>query len=171
MIDSKQIGLRLKWVREQLGMSGAEFGEKIGIPQSKIADLERGKTKISLEVMSQLEKTYGLSRDWLIEGFGDWKRTAAIEKFESNLDALQIASKKAHSLGLDEKDAQRLQEIIFGIKTGDRNMIITALNNLNSGEELLLNNYRSASTLGKDALISISEALHEASPRNSKRKK
>lgn len=111
MDDGREIGARLKWVREHLGMSGVEFGTKIGLSQSKIADLERGKTKISIEVMNLLEREYGISRDWLIDGFGDWKKSAAIEtvikkieEFEAELTQLPLTTKILHAQGLISED-------------------------------------------------------------------
>ena len=89
MSEKKEIGSRLKWVRERLKMSGAEFGANIGIPQSKIADLERGKTKISIEVMGLLERGYGISRDWLIDGVGDWERSTLIKNTIEKLEVVE----------------------------------------------------------------------------------
>jgi transcriptional regulator with XRE-family HTH domain len=136
MNEKREIGLRLKWIREHLGMSGAEFGASIGISQSKIADLERGKTKISVELMGLLERRYGISRDWLIEGLGHWERSQLIKKTIQALEGaedmlpqmlMDLETEKLNELRLrDEadvsKDIDRVQTCLKAIKDFKSNL-------------------------------------------------
>ncbi|MGD9950514.1 MAG: helix-turn-helix domain-containing protein [Desulfobulbus sp.] len=136
MNEKREIGSRLKWIRERLGMSGAEFGASIGISQSKIADLERGKTKISIELMGLLERKYGISRDWLIEGIGHWERSTLIKKtiqaIEDAEDLLpqmlmEIEAEKLNELGLRTdadvgKDIDRVQTCLKAINDFKSNL-------------------------------------------------
>ena len=145
-------------------MSGAEFGSRIGLPQTKIADLEREKTKISIEVMNALELEFDVSQQWLIDGVGDWQKSAAIKKFEGRKDSLQYATKMACLLGLNSDDANRVQEIIFGLKVADKLMVERALNAMRPDEALLLKNYRACSKQGKEALKLTSMALAQSAP-------
>lgn len=220
MNNNRKVGERLKWVRDHLGLSGVEFGTRIGLSQSKIADLERGKTKLSLEVMSLLEREYGISRDWLTGGIGEWSKFISIEnvikkiegyesvvsrmpvvveeqgkrylsgnantsddnatvrqvlqasqKFEENLGLLKLATKKAKALGLPLEVTRKIQTIIFGVETGDRDIVEKELNSLDEEESELLKNYRACSPQGKKALKCTSDALIERIPRSTCHKK
>lgn len=149
MKNKAGVGERLKWLREHLGMSGTVFGLRIGVPQTKIADLEREKTKMSLEVMVALERELDVSTAWLMEGVGTWKKTDAVKAFEGNLNAVQDATQAAVSLGLSNEDGRRLQEIAIGLRMGDKTMVERALNALQPRQRALLDNYDHADDEGK----------------------
>lgn len=138
------VGARIKWLREHLEMSGTEFGLRIGLPQTKIADLEREKSSVSLEIMAVLERELDVSREWLMEGRGVWKKSEAVKAFEGNLNAIRDATKITVQLGLSNEDGRRLQELMVGLRMGDKTMVERALHAMQPDEAALLDNYRHA---------------------------
>jgi transcriptional regulator with XRE-family HTH domain len=63
----KEIGLKLKKLREQLGLSMREVGERVGIDHSYVGKIEKGKIP-SLDKLKKLCNLYGISVSSL---FGD----------------------------------------------------------------------------------------------------
>lgn len=67
---------RLKHVRDDLGsISQARLAEFIDISVNKIRDAESGKTKISTEIATAVEKRFGYNLRWLLTGEGPPKGT------------------------------------------------------------------------------------------------
>lgn len=63
-------GKRFKQVREVMGLTQQEFGEKLGYRQSKIKDIETGKQKVSPEICELMEKNFSVHGWWLLTGRG-----------------------------------------------------------------------------------------------------
>lgn len=61
---------RLKALRTSLGLSQAEFGEKIGLGKTAISKFEVGTNRISESIVLLICSTYGASREWLLSGSG-----------------------------------------------------------------------------------------------------
>ena len=55
---------KLRELREKLGVTQGEFGEKCGFKWSKIKDLESGKQKITLEIRQKISETFGVVPYW-----------------------------------------------------------------------------------------------------------
>lgn len=159
MKNIKGVGERIKWLREHLEMSGSELGLRIGLPQTKIADLEREKTRLSLGVMEAFERELDVSREWLMEGVGAWKKSEAIKAFEGGLKAIHDATQAAVSLGLNDEDGRRLQELIVGLRRGDKTMVERALHAMQPDEAALLDNYRHCSDEARDTIKKTSHLL------------
>ena len=62
---------RIKALRKTLGLSQAEFGEKVGVSRSVIvnAELDRAKTKELL--LRHICEVFNVNDDWLLDGRGD----------------------------------------------------------------------------------------------------
>lgn len=56
--------LDLKKVREESGMTQEELGYKIGVVRQAISNIERGKTRPSVETAQAIGKTLGF--DWIL---------------------------------------------------------------------------------------------------------
>ncbi len=61
----KNIGKRIRSRRQELGLSQAELGLKLGIHQKQISSYERGVNLPSSEVMIRLAEVLGVSLDYL----------------------------------------------------------------------------------------------------------
>ena len=51
----------IKSIRKQRKLTQKQFGEALGVKETKISDLERGKQKINSEMMRKIEETFGVS--------------------------------------------------------------------------------------------------------------
>ena len=67
-------GKRLKKVRENLGFTQEQLGERLGFKWSKIKDIETDKQKVSTEIAEELEKIFSISGWWLLTGQGEMKK-------------------------------------------------------------------------------------------------
>lgn len=56
---------RIKQIREYLGMSRAEFGEKLGVSGDVINNLERGRVEIKEDRIRLICSVFGVDEDWL----------------------------------------------------------------------------------------------------------
>ena len=68
---------RFKEVRDQLGFTQKDFAEALGV-KNNIADLERGRTKISGYTLAQLQKKYDINPLW-VYGFSTIKKSGSPE--------------------------------------------------------------------------------------------
>lgn len=62
---------RIKEVRKYAGLTQEKFGEKLGLKQSQIRDIESGKQKVSIYLSEEIEKNFNISSVWLIFGKGN----------------------------------------------------------------------------------------------------
>lgn len=75
---------RVKEVRQALGLSGAKFGESIGLQRSAISKIERGAVGLSEANILSICREYNVNEDWLRTGEGEMFRSAG----EISLDEL-----------------------------------------------------------------------------------
>lgn len=59
---------RIKQIREDKGLTQAEFANKIGMKRGAYSMLELGKGAPSLEILVQIAKIFGTDYQWLLEG-------------------------------------------------------------------------------------------------------
>lgn len=62
---------RLKFIREDLKMSRAAFGETLGVSGDVINNLERGRVEIKEYMLRLICKTHNVNYFWLTEEKGD----------------------------------------------------------------------------------------------------
>ena len=62
---------RVKMIREALGLSAPKFGEKIGVTSASIYDIEKGRNKVSNQIIKTLEVVFNVNQEWLKTGQGD----------------------------------------------------------------------------------------------------
>ncbi|MBQ2984036.1 MAG: helix-turn-helix transcriptional regulator [Candidatus Gastranaerophilales bacterium] len=81
----KNLGLRLKKIRKQVGCSQDEFAQKLGITKQAISNIENSKSAPSVNVLSKLALDYNVNLNYLIIGKGsiyslDDSSTTSIKK-------------------------------------------------------------------------------------------
>lgn len=67
----KELGKRIKTVREELHMIQKEFAAKLGISGSLLSQVESGRKNPVYEFLHKLMKDYHVSLDWLFTGKGE----------------------------------------------------------------------------------------------------
>lgn len=113
---------RIKQIRRELGLTQAEFAERIGLKQNSIALIESGKRNISDQAVLSICREYGVNEEWLRTGDGD--------RFipESN-DELEALAKKYDLSNAD----QVLIEKYVNLKLGSREAIINFITDVVAG--------------------------------------
>ena len=111
---------RIKELREHLGLSQREFGEKIGSSRDAIAGYERGVT-IKEPIIQLICRTYKVNQDWIRYGdlpmFKDSSADEEIAEYIGNLlsstdISSEIQKRLIHALSkLDDTDWKVLEKI------------------------------------------------------------
>lgn len=71
---------RIKELRKYLGLTQAEFGEKIAMRQTGVAWLESGGRKITDRVITTICAVFGVDEKWLRIGEGEMFREPTIDE-------------------------------------------------------------------------------------------
>ena len=62
---------RIKAIREHLGLSQREFGEKLGVSRDVISNLEYNRVKPKELLIKHICELYSVNEKWLLSGTGD----------------------------------------------------------------------------------------------------
>ena len=76
---------RIRQARENMGYTREVFAEKLDVSVSYLAELERGRTGISVKMLVKVCNVLGLSADYVLFGTertADTKRTDAIHRID-----------------------------------------------------------------------------------------
>ncbi|KVE27757.1 hypothetical protein WI93_12040 [Burkholderia vietnamiensis] len=85
---------RLKWARAEAGLSQEALGDKAGVSQSTIGNLEAG-TRHSARRLPQIAAALGVSALWLAEGKGaPVANSGATESYDAALGAASNAARE-----------------------------------------------------------------------------
>ena len=68
---ARELGLRIKGLRENTGLSQEKFALKINMDRTYFATVESGKRNISLNNIEKIANGLGISISKLFEGIGD----------------------------------------------------------------------------------------------------
>ncbi len=85
---------RVKELRKTLGLSGAKFGEPLGVQRMAISQIETGKNNLTESMLKLICSTYNVNEDWLRTGEGNMF-------IESNQVDLNDLTKDADQLEID----------------------------------------------------------------------
>ena len=83
--------LRIRKAREKMGLTREKFAEKLDVSVSYLAELERGRTGISVKMLIKVCTVLGLSADYILFGQerpGDARATAISHIDEKYLPVL-----------------------------------------------------------------------------------
>ena len=64
----RQIGRRLRWAREQAGLSQGQVAARLGVHRPTISQIEAGERNVRADEMSQFADLYGVKHEWLVDG-------------------------------------------------------------------------------------------------------
>jgi len=67
----------IKKIREKTGLNGTIFGEKIGISQSYLSEIENLKSKPNKTLLLAISYVYNISMEWILTGKGEMTRQGA----------------------------------------------------------------------------------------------
>ncbi|VTS35439.1 Cro/CI family transcriptional regulator [Streptococcus anginosus] len=66
--NKREVGLRLRQVKEELGLSFSEFGQLLGLKKTTIHAYVRGDNLVPLEVLEKVSILYGKPVEWFYYG-------------------------------------------------------------------------------------------------------
>lgn len=89
-----QAAARLRQVREQMGLSQADFGLPIGLTQAGVSKFEMNNIPLRKLVLIAIEHVYGVNRDWIKHGTLP-ERVHSHVLTERDIKVLDIASQLA----------------------------------------------------------------------------
>ena len=69
-LDYKDLGSRIRMLRQEMGSSQAQFAELLGVKQPFISPLEKGKLRPTLQHLTHIASLTGKSLDWMVWGEG-----------------------------------------------------------------------------------------------------
>jgi transcriptional regulator with XRE-family HTH domain len=111
-IDGK-INKRIYELRKTLGLTQAEFGERLSISQAHMGNIEHNKRAVNDRFIALVSAAYGVNADWLRNGNGamfpkahDHKLERVIRNFKKLDDLLQDYVLKQLDLLLEYKEQQ-----------------------------------------------------------------
>ena len=64
----KLMGSRLRWAREQAGLSQGQVAKKLSLHRPTISQIEAGERNVRIEEIQQLAELYGIEENWLTRG-------------------------------------------------------------------------------------------------------
>ena len=104
--------MRIRRAREKQGYTREKFAEKLDVSVSYLAELERGRTGISVKMLIKICNLLGLSADYVLFGESrseDLQRLDAIRRIDDKYLPL-LDAVTAELLALSLKDPQKGRE-------------------------------------------------------------
>lgn len=102
-----EIGKRFRLIRERIGITQAELGEKLGILSQHVSKYERGETVPTWENLIKLTDSYDVNINWLLTGKGNMFLSPITYSLEEKDDITRVRDL--------EPDSQ-IEEIINELK-------------------------------------------------------
>lgn len=69
-MDKKQIGLRVKSLRAEKGMSQEALADMLKLDRSTLSKIENGEITPTARALFELKRIFSISTDWLLTGSG-----------------------------------------------------------------------------------------------------
>ena len=116
MIDfNKQIGKRIKSLREEIGFSQEQLADNLGLRREAISNIENGKRKATVEELSKISKILNISLDVLIDASKDI--SVIISKEDKT-----VRKKPEIRINVPQKNLKKFKEVLLYIlnKIGSR---------------------------------------------------
>jgi len=113
----QKIGERLEQIRMGLNMSKVQFGKMVGVTGQHLGMVEKGKRRLSVEVIARICQTTGVSADYLLLGIvnpmNDPETTAALSGLsqEQIIIALDIIKRVAEFVNTEGGNEALIQEV------------------------------------------------------------
>jgi len=66
--NQKQLAGRLKWAREQAGLSQGQVAQKLGVHRPTMSQIEAGDRNVRIDELDKFAEIYGVDKAWLLDG-------------------------------------------------------------------------------------------------------
>lgn len=64
----QNLAARLRWAREQAGLSQGQVAHRLNVHRPTISQIESGDRNVRIEELDKFAEIYGVERTWLIDG-------------------------------------------------------------------------------------------------------
>lgn len=98
MEDLEQIGLRLKGLRDAMGMSPEDFASSCGIPLKDYLSYEKGEKEITIRVLKSIGEKYNVDLNTLMLGSEPRMSTYSMTRKDNGLVVSRVEDYEYHSL-------------------------------------------------------------------------
>ena len=110
---------RIRFLRENIGLSRAAFGQRIGVSGDVINNLERGRVEIKEPMIKLICSEFSINEEWLRTGSGEMKVKSPSDtldqlKKEFNLDDFS-SNLILQYLKLDPSQRQIVQDFFYKV--------------------------------------------------------
>ena len=85
LLHYKEIGCRIRYERELLGLSREKFAEIIGLSPFYIGQIERGDRKMSMNTVASISNSLKISLDYILNGQAIYMENIAVWETFDNL--------------------------------------------------------------------------------------
>lgn len=89
--NEKQIGLRIKTVRIEAGLTQQQLAKRLGIPYQSIGQWERGMRNPKIETLQAIADAIGVSLDYLLGNVSDPFFVLDTEKIKADINSYEKA--------------------------------------------------------------------------------
>jgi len=69
-MDKKKIGLRIKGLRAENGLSQKDLSNRLGIDRTTLSKIESGENAPTASILIELKQIFSVSIDWILTGVG-----------------------------------------------------------------------------------------------------
>ncbi len=107
-MENKAIGKRVKKLREDRKTSRAEMAHALGIKESRIQDIERGKQKVPVDLLTQFGAYFKVDVRYILTG-----ELAAAEEVEAYETGVVLSKKEAALLDNFRHSPREAQDAIL----------------------------------------------------------
>lgn len=66
--SAEAVGSRLRWAREQSGLSQGQVAERLGVHRPTISQLEAGRRHVRADEIAALARMYDVREEWIVRG-------------------------------------------------------------------------------------------------------
>ena len=80
MINLKEIGLRIRQKRENLGLSREKLSEIVGLSPYYIGQIERGDRNMSLDTLIKISSSLNISVDFILKGYTHYMENLLVKE-------------------------------------------------------------------------------------------
>lgn len=114
---------RIRDLREEIGLSRATFGQRLGVSGDVINNLERGRVEIKEPMIKLICSEFSVNEEWLRTGIGDKKLHTASNtmdqlKKEFNLDDFSYNLVYQY-LKLDPEQRRSVRDFFYNVVDAD----------------------------------------------------
>ena len=96
------IGERLRWAREQAGLSQSQVAKMMNVHRPTVSNIEAGDRSVRAEEVCVFAELYEVSPDWIL----------GVEKDENENEVIQLIARELRKLGDDD-----LNSILQSVRT------------------------------------------------------